>query len=182
MSKFYVFDPTSLMFVGVLENPEVIPPNSTPLAIFEGFPNPQYFVDGVWTFDNPFTPEIETPFPVLQIQNIAISNGRLDDAGIWNVKTKTVLELTAVTMLPSGEFTAIIQKVVNKEPVDDIRYDATITVGDIESTLSLPLYFEESGNYVITAERLNQGLAEINKPFRVAFPKVDINVTVKIPT
>lgn len=178
----YLFNPTTLELIGSEEIVSSIPENSTFTPPFVNVLVPQYFVDGVWTFDNPFTPEIETSYPVLQIQNIAISNGRLDDAGIWNVKTKTVLELTATTMLPAGEFTAIIQKVVNKQPIDDIRYDAVITVEGPQSLLSLPLYFEESGNYTITAERLNQGLAEINRPFRVAFPTVDINVTVKIPT
>lgn len=180
--EIYLFDETTRRLIEVVSNPTAFPPNSTNVPPEPGWEDKMFFVDGSWVFDDPNTPEVETQYPVLQIQNIAINNSRLDDAGIWNVKTNTVLELTATTMLPSGEFTAIIQKVVNKEPINDIRYDATIVAGDVESTLSLPLYFEESGNYVITAERLNQGLAEINKPFRVAFPKVDINVTVKIPT
>jgi hypothetical protein len=180
--KIFLYDPVTKRYLNEVDTPEVFPPNCTteiPPAINGA---PVYYTETGWSFDDPNTPEIETPYPVLQIQNIAISNSRLDDAGIWNVKTKTILELTATTLLPAGEFTAIIQKVVNKQPIDDIRYDATITVDGGQSLLSLPLYFEESGNYTITAERLNKGLAEINRPFRVAFPTVDINVTVKIPT
>lgn len=177
----YLFDPTTLQFLSAVSNPVEFPANSTAIPPTPGAVAPQYFVNGEWTFDNPFTPEVETEYPVIQIQNIQISNMELDAAGIWNGPTDTVLTLTADTFLPTGKFTAIVQKIVNKVAVSDLRFDANIAAGEGQSILTLPLYFKDSGNYLITQERLNEGLAEIKQVFRVAFAPVDLNVVVKIP-
>lgn len=179
--EIYIYDPDTFLFVESVVNPSSIPWNSTIVAPLVGFAIPQYYVNGGWTFDNPVTPEIETQYPIIQIQNIQISNMELDSAGIWNGPTDTVLTLTADTFLPAGKFTAIVQKIVNKVAVGDLRFDANIVVGEGQSTLTLPLYFKDSGNYLITQERLNEGLAEIKQVFRVAFAPVDLNVVVKIP-
>ena len=142
----------------------------------------QYFVDGAWTFDNPKTPEVE--LPVIDITNISISNATLG-GNIWSVDTKTVSTLTAKMQIPENQFTAIVEKVVNGQVVEDLRFRATITptVDDpAGNLLTLPLYFEDSGNYLIQAERLNKGLESIGAPFRVSFPTVDIDALVVIPT
>lgn len=179
--KRYLYNPETFEYWGEFEIENEIPSNSTPLPPHMGCDSPQYYVDGGWTFDNPLTPEIETEYPVIQIQNIQIANMELDAAGIWNGTTDTVSILTADTLLPVGKFTAIVQKIVNKVAVSDLRFNATIASGEDLLTLTLPLYFKDSGNYLITQERLNQGLAEINEVFRVAFAPVDLNIVVKIP-
>lgn len=177
----YLFDPITKEFIGQEEVISNIPMNSTFIPAYTNVLATQYFVEDHWTFDNPQTPEVETQYPIIQIQNIQISNMELDSAGIWNGPTDTVLVLTAETFLPAGKFTAIVQKIVNKVAVSDLRFDANIVVGEGQSTLTLPLYFKDSGNYLITQERLNEGLAEIEQVFRVAFAPVDLNIVVKIP-
>lgn len=176
--KLYLFNPDTLEYWGEFEIESEIPFNSTTIAPYVGFEAPQYFVNGLWTFDNPFTPDIETQYPIFDIESISLSPGNQGGTGIWNIKTETVVTLTASTVIQNGTFTAIVNRVVKGNEIEDIRFDAVI----VDGVVNLPLYFKDSGNYYIKAERLNEGLAEIQEPFRVNFPTVDINVTVKIPT
>lgn len=174
----YLFDPITKEFIGQEEVISNIPMNSTFIPAYANVLATQYFVNGEWTFDNPATVEVETQYPTFNIQNIALSPGSQGGTGIWNVKTGTVISLSATTEIANGSFTAIVSRVVKGNEIEDIRFEAQITDG----VINLPLYFMDSGNYYIKAERLNVGLAEIQMPFRVDFPTVDINVTVKIPT
>ena len=176
--EIYIYDPDTLLFVESVVNPSSIPWNSTITAPIAGFTIPQYYVNGSWTFDNPMTPEVEAQYPVFDIASISLSPGTQGSTGIWNIKTETVVTLTASTVIQNGTFTAIVNRVVKGNEIEDIRFDAVI----VDGVVNLPLYFKDSGNYYIKAERLNEGLAEIQEPFRVNFPTVDINVTVKIPT
>lgn len=182
MKKIYIYDPVTLQFLTEEVNPTSTPINSTHQPIIAVVGHPQYFVNGSWTFDNPNTPAVE--YPVFQITNISISEAVLGGS-IWTLDTKKTVALTAKTQLPEGQFTAIVEKIVNKQVSEDLRFRATITplVDDPEGNLlTLPLYFETSGNYLIQAERLNVGLAGIGAPFRVAFASVDIDALVVIPT
>lgn len=176
--QIHIFHPDTLEYQETVEDPSSIPWNSTPTTPLIGFTAPQYFVDGVWTFDNPNTTTIEKL--VLPINGIAIDAPK--NGNIWKVGTKTVVSLTANTLIPVGNFTAIVERVVRGEVKADFRFDANVVVGEGVNQLVMPLYFEDSGNYQITPERLNQGLDEIGLPFHVSFTKVDIDVIVSIPS
>lgn len=182
MTTIYLFDPVTAEFTGKVNNAVAFPVNSTHVPAMEGTMFPQYFVDGQWTFDNPNTPEVE--LPVIDITNISISNATLG-GNIWSVDTKAVATLTAKMQIPENQFTAIVEKVVNDQVTEDLRFRATITALPADpdgNLLTMPLYFETSGNYVIRPERLNKGLESIGAPFRVNFPLVDIDALVAIPT
>lgn len=177
MTTIYLFDPVTAEFTGKVNNAVAFPVNSTHVPAMEGTMFPQYFVDGQWTFDNPNTPEVEKP--VLTISDISL-NCPIEN-GIWQLDTEQVAVLTATTQVPPGSFTAIVEKIVRGQPDGDLRFKATIVAGENGNTLSLPLYFKDTGNYQISAERLNLGLDQINQPFHVTFDKVDIDVVVAIP-
>lgn len=181
MIRIHIYNPDTLLFERTVVSPIEIPWNSTQTEPYD-VQAPQYFVGGVWTFDDPNTPEVE--LPVIPITSVSLSNASLM-GNIWSVDAKTVFNLTAKAHLPEGQLTVIVDKVVNKETVEDLRFRAMVTplTDDPEGNLlTLPLYFEASGNYQIDPERLNNGLAEIGAPFRVSFAKVDIDALVVIPT
>lgn len=174
----YLFDPKTKVLLGSVEVVAAIPESSTFIPPYENVAVSQYFVDGAWTFDDPATAVVEKL--VLPINNIDLNAPK--NGNIWKVGTKTVVTLTASTLIPAGNFTAIVERVVRGSVVADFRFDANIVAGESLNQLVMPLYFEESGNYQITPERLNQGLDEIGLPFHVAFTKVDIDVIVSIPS
>ena len=173
----YLYDPTTLEFIGTEEIVSGIPLNSTFIPVFQGVNVPQYFVGGEWSFDNPSTAAVEKL--VLPINAISIDKPK--NGTIWKIGTKQVATLTANTLIPAGQFTAIVERVVRGQVVEDLRFDAQIIQGETVNQLVLPLYFESSGNFQISAERLNQGLDEVELPFHVSFEKVDIDVVVAIP-
>ena len=174
----YLFDPVTLEFIGAEEPTISIPMNSTPIPPYQNVAIPQYFVNGEWVFDNPFTAAVEKL--VLPINAISIDKPK--NGSIWKIGTKQVATLTANTLIPAGQFTAIVERIVRGVVVEDLRFDAQIVQGEGVNQLVLPLYFESSGNYQISAERLNQGLDEVELPFHVNFEKVDIDVVVAIPS
>ena len=174
----FLADPITGRYAGSVEDPVVIPPHSTYTPPPTGYEERVFLVDGVWTFDDPSTPEVEKL--VMPITNIALDTTK--EGQIWIVPTKQVVALTAKTLVPAGRFRAIVEQVVSGQVKQDLRFQAEIVEGqDGANVLTLPLYFETSGNFQITAERLNRGLDEIEAPFHVSFPKVDIDVIVNIP-
>jgi hypothetical protein len=74
--------------------------------------------------------------------------------------------------LPNSEMMVMIEKVVRgTTPVADIRRPVTIRNGQ----LSLQFTPTESGNYILSAARLNEGLRKIGKEFRLQFNDVEFD-------
>ena len=107
--------------------------------------------------------------------NVESPNAQLGAGGIWWLPTNEQFTLSANVALPDSEMMIIIERVVNgSDVINDIRTKAVIANGVVTINAS----FSESGNYQITAERLNQGLEVIDAEFRLAFDKVEFDAHV----
>ncbi|MCG7567064.1 hypothetical protein MHM95_12315 [Pseudoalteromonas sp. CnMc7-15] len=98
------------------------------------------------------------------------------NGGIWWVAQNTAYTITAKAEgMPDGEMMIIIERIIQGGTVvQDIRAKASI----VNEHITINSQFEASGNYQITAERLNQGLATIGAPFRLAFDTVEFDAYV----
>lgn len=175
----YLYDPLTLRYSGSTDSP-VIPGNATTQAPpnIEGLTF--YYVNGQWTIDGPDEP---SEYPVFPITDITI-DGSVQANGIWQLDTKVRSNLRAKVALPPNLLPAIVERIVNGKPAGDLRFKAYITENAQTpglQDLTVPIYFEDSGNFLFSQERLNRGLEEVKARFRVEFPKVDIDVFVAIP-
>lgn len=123
-------------------------------------------------------------YPIVTLANIKFSEAQLV-GGIYKVNEGVTFTITADMLsplpelvLPAGEMTPIVEKMVRGVAVNEMPFTATITAadGEIPARLTLPLKLP-AGFYKIDPERLNLGLSnpKINAPFRLAFEPVDID-------
>lgn len=118
--------------------------------------------------------EYSNVLPVVEVNNIVVDYpvGQLMGSIHW-VPVDTVAVFTANVDLPDGEFMTMIELVVGGDKaIKDIRRPATIVNG----VVTLTVKFKETGNYVLSSERLNIGFANINAPFRLGDFKVEFDV------
>lgn len=95
--------------------------------------------------------------------------------GIWWMPENEAFTLTADVALPDSELMIMSERVVNGDTVvDDMRFIANIANGQV----TINGTFKTSGNYQITAERLNSGLARIGMPIELIFNKIEFDVYV----
>lgn len=126
--------------------------------------------------------EAAKPAPILPPQVVELTNVNvtgehvtLGNGGIWWLPKNSEFTLTANAELPDAEMMIIVERVINGSTVvDDLRIKAAITGG----VITVNGLFAMSGNYIVTAERLNQGLEIIDAPFRLAFDKVEFDAHV----
>ncbi|QUI71245.1 hypothetical protein [Pseudoalteromonas sp. M8] len=120
--------------------------------------------------------------PVIGLNDIAVetTNGKLIGQIWWVPKSEKLVLTARATGLPNGGLMVMVERVVNaSQPIEDLRFIATIKDG----VVTLPLQFDTSGNYLITAKRLNEGLARIeNAPFRLDFETMEFDVYVPVTT
>lgn len=116
--------------------------------------------------------EVSLPvFPVTNVQTTA-DTMRLVDGSHW-VEVKKTITITAAVALPNSEIMLMIEKIVSgNQPVDDIRRTVLIQDGQLQ----LQFTPKVSGNYLISAARLNAGLAQKGKEYRLAFDDVEFEV------
>lgn len=115
--------------------------------------------------------------PTVSLDNVNVTGEHvtLGNGGIWWLPKNSAFTLTANAQLPDAEMMIIVERVINGSTVvDDLRIKATITDG----VITVNGLFAMSGNYIVTAERLNQGLEIIDAPFRLAFDKVEFDAHV----
>ncbi|TMO87694.1 hypothetical protein [Pseudoalteromonas ruthenica] len=139
-----------------------------------------YAFDGTTFFDD--TPPQEEPYPYINIslQNISVTSSSGEKKGnIWWIPVNEPFTIRAEAVefadTVNEEMMIMIERIIGGEkPVEDLRFKAKINQGLIEINVN----FNASGNYIITAERLNAGLKEIGEAFRLSFPKLEFDVYV----
>lgn len=119
-------------------------------------------------------PVVAPEYPVIPVSNITIVAETLRKVGaLYWVEVNNKITVTADVELPDGEMMAIIEQVVRSDlPVDEVRRPVTIVNGK----LTLEFTPKATRVHIISAERLNIGLADIGAPFRLSFPKVEFDV------
>ncbi|QLE09579.1 hypothetical protein HYD28_11780 [Pseudoalteromonas shioyasakiensis] len=133
-------------------------------------PESDEFISNHLGSENDAKPVIELSSPTITGEGVSLGNG-----GIWWVKQNTQFTLVASAQLPDSEMMLVVERVINGSTVvDDIRVKASIVNG----LITMDAQFEQSGNYQITAQRLNAGLEIIEAPFRLAFDKVEFDAYV----
>lgn len=110
---------------------------------------------------------------IIDVTGIVITGGTKEGEIYWVQKGQAVT-LNANVSLPDGQLMMMIEKSVaaGTRVVDDTRTIAAITAGTMSATFTLP----ETGNWFITAERLNAGLKYINAGFELNFESVEFDV------
>ena len=103
---------------------------------------------------------------------------------IWWLDKATGFRATGTPVIPDAikslfasatPFVLMAEKVIDGTNIQgDIRFEATIGVAEFK--LESAAGFAESGNYVIRARRLNEGLERIGAPFRVDFETIEFDV------
>lgn len=115
---------------------------------------------------------MDSELPEINVSNIEV----LFDIGqkvgnIYWIPTNTLITITANIPLPDNVFMTIFEQVVDVNvPTNDIRRPATVENG----IMTLQVKFKNSGNFILSSERLNKGLKVINagfklSPFRLEF-------------
>ncbi|TMO97539.1 hypothetical protein [Pseudoalteromonas ruthenica] len=116
---------------------------------------------------------VKTKVPLTNIA-VASANARLE-GDIWWIPESEAFTLTADVPLPDGELMIMSERVIDGDTVvDDMRFIAVIEQGQV----TINGKFKTSGNYQITAERLNKGLARIGQRFELAFSKIEFDAYV----
>lgn len=117
---------------------------------------------------------VQPELPTIQVSNIQLlySVGQLVGNIHW-VPVNTLIIITADVPLPDGVFMTMFEVMVNAtEVIKDIRRPAVIADGK----LRLEVKFKESGNPVLSSERLNKGLSIIGAPFRLSPFKIEFDI------
>ncbi|PHI38323.1 hypothetical protein CBQ28_04365 [Pseudoalteromonas sp. GCY] len=115
--------------------------------------------------------------PNIQLSGISVNsaNARLIGKIWWVPKTEAFTITATANGLPNGGLMVMVERVLNGyQPIDDIRFVATIENGQV----TMQGKFEQSGNYIITAKRLNKGLERIGAPFRLEFETMEFDAYV----
>ncbi|WP_462171150.1 hypothetical protein [Pseudoalteromonas xiamenensis] len=118
--------------------------------------------------------------PVYELNDIQVSavesaqTVELGNGGIYWLPTDTAFTITANAKdVPDNRLMVMVEKVVDAtRAIDDERFVATVKKGKLSLTGS----FDKTGNYTLSAKRLNEGLERIEMPFRVSFPTVEFDV------
>lgn len=111
--------------------------------------------------------------PVVPANNVVVFGQTLQLRGdIYWVDVGHIVTIEADVALPDGEMNVMFDRVVTG---DNVIADLRRTIFIRNGRLSLRVTFKQSGNYVLSAERLNEGLSKINAPFRVAFKRLEFD-------
>lgn len=119
-------------------------------------------------------PIVETQYPEIPVSNIEIlyASGQLVGKIHW-VPVNTLVTIMANVNLPDSEFMVMFEYMVNAdEVIKDVRRPATIVNG----VMTLQVLLKDTGNPVLSSERLNKGLGIIGAPFRLSDFRVEFDV------
>lgn len=141
-----------------------------------------FLVNGVWEARDIPTSETPTEIPIIPVSISDVNISLVD--GLYQGYTDDIVEVKGLApYLPPGVMTIIVQEMArSKVLIREHRFNAVIeeTADPVMRQFTLRMRFKDSGNYVITEERLNEGLAEIGLPIRITLPKLDFNIVVAV--
>lgn len=107
---------------------------------------------------------------------VVLSNVKVNATLVGNVywlEKKTPFVATADCPLPDGELMVMFEQVIDsKTVVDDTRFKAVVT----DSVISISGSFDTTGNWMLTAERVNRGLDRIGAAFHLSFNPIEFDV------
>lgn len=123
--------------------------------------------------------EVQGDKPVVEILNISVSGHKRVRDGIYDVSENSLITITGNVQMEDADepMVIMIEKLKNGvTPVDDgLRFEATIN----SSVFTLPIKLP-TGNFLLSAERLNKGLDNLNKGFHVAFDSIEFDSIVSV--
>ncbi|WP_105168545.1 hypothetical protein [Pseudoalteromonas sp. T1lg23B] len=174
MQTVYLYD-EQRQYAGmqVLEHDNFRPARSTPVAPPELNEHEIAVYAGNGRWCKHVKPSVLTA--VLSDVEVACEHAQLV-GNIWWLPRGEAFTLSAhVGDLPDTQLMVMVERVVNAEqPVDDMRFVANVANG----VLTMQGCFELSGNYLITAQRLNAGLERIGASYRFAFDALEFDAYV----
>lgn len=117
-----------------------------------------------------------TTKPQINLTNALVVSASAQKVGdIWWLPESEQFTLTANVALPDSKLMVMIERVIDgSNVVDDMRVIADIKNG----VVTIAAKFKTSGNYQITAERLNRGLARIGQDIELVFDRIEFDVYV----
>lgn len=117
--------------------------------------------------------------PLFQILNISVSGHKRVRDGIYDLPENALVTITGEIQMEDTVDPMVIMIEKLKDgvtPVDDsLRFEATIN----SSVFTLPIKLP-TGNFLLSAERLNKGLDNLNKGFHVAFDSIEFDSIVSV--
>lgn len=120
--------------------------------------------------ENVVLPEL----PIIPVTNIHVnySSGQYVGKIHW-VPVDTLVTITADIGLLDSEFMVMFEYMVNSdEVIKDVRRPASI----VDGLMTLQVLFKDTGNPVLSSDRLNKGLSIIGAPFRLADFRIEFDV------
>ena len=111
--------------------------------------------------------------PVIEIENIDLTNTTMAGSIHWAKKGQEIT-LEASGALPDGQLMLIIEKAVSagSNVINDTRIIVNIDNEVLMASFTLP----QTGNWFVTADRVNRGLEYINMPFRLNFDTIEFDI------
>ena len=128
-------------------------------------------VGGGWEQKAYSLPVVENP--VVDITGVTITGATLNGNIYWAPKGGNI-SLQASGALPDGQLMLVIEKSVSagSRVVDDTRIIVDIANGVLTASFSLPA----TGNWFVTAARVNQGLDYIGVPLALSFDTIEFDI------
>lgn len=118
-------------------------------------------------------PEVE-PAPVIPLSNLEVANAAKVGDIYW-VQEGVSMTITGDCDLPDGSLIVMAEQVVDAtNAISDTRFKADIANG----VVTLTAKFDKSGNYMITASRVNRGLDRIGAGVNLSFDDIEFDVYV----
>lgn len=114
------------------------------------------------------------PLPIISLSNVSIQGAEKVGEIHW-LGLHSQFLMTGDLNLPDSQFVMMAERVLDgSKKIDDVRFKATVKNNAVEVSGA----FDVSGNYLITAERMNKGLSRINAPFRLSFDDIEFDIYV----
>ncbi len=107
----------------------------------------------------------------VRLTNIDV-NASLVGSVYW-IEKNAPFVATADCLLPNGELMVMFEQVIDsKTVVNDTRFKAVV----VDGVISISGSFDTTGNWMLTAERVNRGLDRIGAQFHLSFDPIEFDV------
>jgi len=125
------------------------------------------FIESVWVEQH-----AKIKLPVINVVDTYTGFHRVGAGGIKTVQPETVCTITANVSLPDNVMTIMLVELgTNDEWINaKYRFDAEIKSGVMTLRIKLPI-----GNFLLSCDRINQGLDYVNAGFHLDFEDIQFN-------